>query len=63
MSGRRRRASSQKRDGVVAQVTALHPLQDQVVAMLQRQVQMRHQARFVAMACIRLSSASIESMD
>jgi hypothetical protein len=32
-------------DGVVAQVAALHPLQDQVVAMLQRQVQMRHQAR------------------
>jgi hypothetical protein len=32
-------------DGVVAQVAALHPLQDQVVAMLQRQVQMRHQPR------------------
>jgi hypothetical protein len=45
MSGRRRRASSAEGDGVVAQVAALHPLQDQVVAMLQRQVQMRHQAR------------------
>ena len=46
MSGRKRRASSAEADRVVAQVAAFHPLEDQVVAMLQRQVQMRHQARF-----------------
>ena len=33
-------------DGIVAQMAALHPLQDHVVTRLQRQVQMRHQARF-----------------
>ena len=32
-------------DRIIAQVTALHPFQDQVVAMLQGQVQMRHQTR------------------
>ena len=32
-------------DGVVTQVPALHPLQDQVVSRLQRQVQVRHQPR------------------
>jgi hypothetical protein len=32
-------------DGVVAQVPPLHPLEDQVVARLQAEVQMRHQAR------------------
>jgi drug/metabolite transporter (DMT)-like permease len=57
------RARLAEADRVVAQVPPLHPLQDQVVAVLQRQVQMRHQARLVAMACIRFSSASIESME
>ena len=32
-------------DGIVAQMAALHALEDHVVARLQRQVQMRHQAR------------------
>ncbi len=36
-----------KTDGVVAQVTALHSLEDQVIPMLQRQVQMWHQALLV----------------
>ncbi len=34
-------------DGIVAQMTALHALQDHVVARLHRQVQMRHQPRLV----------------
>ena len=46
-SGRSRRTSPQKRDGIGAQMPALHALQDQIVAGLQRQVQMRHQARFL----------------
>ena len=46
-SGRSRRTSAQKRDRVGAQVAPLHALEDQVVAGLQRQMQMRHQARLV----------------
>ena len=44
-SGRARPHRLAEGDGVVAQVAALHPLQDQVVAGLQRQVQVRHQPR------------------
>ena len=35
-----------KADRIIAQVAAFHALQNHIVAMLQRQVQMRHQARF-----------------
>ena len=34
-----------KGDGVVAQMPPFHPLEDQVVAVLKAQVQMRHKAR------------------
>ena len=33
-------------DGIVAQMPPFHPLEDHIVAVLQGQVQMRHQARF-----------------
>ena len=33
-------------DRIITQMPALHPLEDQVIAMLQGKVQMRHQARF-----------------
>ena len=45
MSGPRRPHRLAEGDGVVAEVAALHPLQDHVVAGLQRQVQVRHQPR------------------
>ena len=35
-----------KPDGIITQMPALHPFQDQIVAMLQAQVKMRHQPRF-----------------
>ena len=47
MSGRKARARARRGDRLRAAVAALHPLQDQVVAGLQRQVQMRHQPRLV----------------
>ena len=47
MSGRSRRASSQKRDRIGARMPALHALEDHVVAGLQRQMQVRHQARLL----------------
>ena len=37
-----------ERDGVIAQVPPFHPLQNHVVAGLQRQMQMRHQPRIVS---------------
>ena len=43
MSGRRRRTCSQKAMASRAQVPPLHALEDEIVAGLQRQVQMRHQ--------------------
>jgi hypothetical protein len=53
-----------ERDGVVAQVTAFHALEDQVVAMLQATgADAASGADSLAMASIRLSSASIESID
>jgi hypothetical protein len=39
------RTSSQNRIVSVAQVAPLHALEDQVIAGLERQMQMRHQAR------------------
>ena len=45
ISGRAARTSCAEGDRVVAEVPPLHPLQDHVVAGLQRQVQMRHQPR------------------
>ena len=45
ISGRAARTALAEGDGVVAEVPPLHPLQDQVVARLQRQVQVRHQPR------------------
>ena len=47
MPGRSARARSIAARRVGAQVPALHALQDQVAAGLQRQMQMRHQARLV----------------
>jgi hypothetical protein len=45
-SGRMRRTSSQNGSCPRGQVAALHPLQDHVVAMLQRKMKMRHQPLF-----------------
>ena len=45
MSGRRRAHLGAEADRVGAQMAALHALQDEVVAGLQREVQMRHQPR------------------
>ena len=47
MSGRSRRTCSVERDRVGARMAALHALEDQVVAVLQREMQMRHQPRLV----------------
>ena len=43
MSGRRRRTSSQKLDRVGARMAALHALQREIVAGLERKMEMRHQ--------------------
>ncbi len=46
-SGRRRRTRIAERDGIGARMPPLHALEDQIVARLQRQMQMRHQPRLV----------------
>ena len=46
-SGRSRRRLASEADHVVAQVPALHPLEHEVVARLDRQVQVRQQPRLV----------------
>ena len=48
MSGRSRRTCAQNSMDICARMPPLHPLQNQVVAGLQRQMQMRHQAFIVA---------------
>ena len=49
-------------DGIGAQVPALHPLQDEIVARLQRQVQMRHQP-FVARKRIEQGGIGFDRID
>ena len=63
MSGRSRRTCVAERDRVGAQMPALHALEDQVVAGLQRQMQMRHQPGSLASASSRSASASTESIE
>ena len=46
-SGRSRRTCVAERDRVGARMPPLHALEDEIVAGLQRQMQMRHQARLV----------------
>ncbi len=47
MSGRSRRTCSVNAIASRARVAALHALEDQVVAVLEREMQMRHQPRLV----------------
>ena len=63
MSGRSRRSVVAEGDRVLARVPALHALEDQIVAGLQRQMQMRHQPLVLREASIRSRSASTESID
>ena len=46
MSGPARAQALDQRDGIGARMAALHPLEDQVVAVLQREMEVRHDARF-----------------
>ena len=43
MSGRRRRALVAEANGIGSKMAAFHALQDQIIAMLERQMHMRHQ--------------------
>ena len=63
-SGRRRRRSSQNRNRFGARMAPLHALQDQVVAMLQRQVEMRLKTRLArAITSSSVLSISTESIE